>query len=44
LDPYLAYSATKAAILAMTSNIAIQYAAQKFRPIVLPGMMNTHDP
>lgn len=40
--PYLAYSATKAAIMAMTSNIAIQYAAQGIRAnCVLLGMMNT---
>lgn len=40
--PYLAYSAAKAAIVAMTSNIAVQYAAQGIRAnCVLPGFMNT---
>jgi NAD(P)-dependent dehydrogenase (short-subunit alcohol dehydrogenase family) len=40
--PYLAYSASKAAILAMTSNIAVQYAAQGIRAnCVLPGLINT---
>jgi NAD(P)-dependent dehydrogenase (short-subunit alcohol dehydrogenase family) len=40
--PYLAYSASKAAILAMTANIAVQYAAEGIRAnCVLPGFMNT---
>ncbi|CAN7339743.1 SDR family oxidoreductase [Variovorax paradoxus] len=40
--PYIAYSAAKAAIVAMTSNIAVQYAAQGVRAnCVLPGFMNT---
>ena len=40
--PYLAYSAAKAAIVAMTQNIAVQYAAQGIRAnCVLPGFMNT---
>ncbi|MFG5778745.1 SDR family NAD(P)-dependent oxidoreductase [Comamonas sp. J-3] len=40
--PYLAYSASKAAMVSMTSNIALQYAAQGIRAnCVLPGMMNT---
>jgi NAD(P)-dependent dehydrogenase (short-subunit alcohol dehydrogenase family) len=40
--PYLAYSAAKAAILGMTSNMAIQYASQGIRAnCVLPGLMNT---
>ncbi|ANB75272.1 SDR family NAD(P)-dependent oxidoreductase [Paraburkholderia phytofirmans] len=40
--PYLAYSAAKAAILAMTQNMAIQYASQGIRAnCVLPGFMDT---
>ncbi|AYR25976.1 SDR family NAD(P)-dependent oxidoreductase [Herbaspirillum rubrisubalbicans] len=40
--PYLGYSATKAAILAFTKNVAMQYAAMGIRAnCVLPGMMNT---
>ena len=40
--PYIAYSAAKAALLAMTSNIAVQYAAQGIRAnCILPGLMNT---
>lgn len=40
--PYLAYSASKAALIAMTANIAVQYAAQGIRAnCVLPGLMNT---
>ena len=40
--PYLAYSASKAAMVSMTSNIALQYADQGIRAnCVLPGMMNT---
>lgn len=40
--PYLAYSAAKAAMVAMTQNIAVQYAAEGIRAnCVLPGLMNT---
>lgn len=40
--PYAAYTATKAALLALTQNIALQYAAQGIRAnCVLPGLMNT---
>lgn len=40
--PYLAYSAAKAAMVAMTSNMAVQYAASGIRAnCVLPGFMNT---
>lgn len=40
--PYLAYSAAKAAMVAMTSNIAVQYAGDGIRVnCVLPGLMNT---
>lgn len=40
--PYVAYTATKAAVLAMTQNIALQYAGQGIRAnCVLPGLMNT---
>ncbi len=40
--PYIAYSAAKAAIIAMTQNVAVQYAAQGIRAnCVLPGFMNT---
>lgn len=40
--PYLAYSAAKSAMIAMTSNIALQYAGQNIRAnCVLPGFMNT---
>ena len=40
--PYLAYSAAKAAMVAMTTNIAVQYAAQNIRAnCILPGLMNT---
>ncbi len=40
--PYLAYSAAKAAMIAMTSNIAVQYAPKGIRAnCVLPGLMNT---
>ena len=40
--PYIAYSAAKAALVAMTANIAVQYAAQGIRAnCVLPGLMNT---
>lgn len=40
--PYLAYTATKSAVMAMTQNIALQYAAQGIRAnCVIPGLMNT---
>jgi len=40
--PYLAYSAAKAAMVAMTQNVAIQYAPVGIRAnCVLPGLMNT---
>ncbi|CAL8480829.1 SDR family NAD(P)-dependent oxidoreductase [Caballeronia sp. S22] len=40
--PYLAYSAAKAAMLAMTQNMAVQYAADGIRAnCVLPGFMDT---
>ncbi|WP_050461368.1 SDR family NAD(P)-dependent oxidoreductase [Herbaspirillum autotrophicum] len=40
--PYLAYSAAKAALISMTANIAVEYAAQGIRAnCVLPGLMNT---
>ena len=40
--PYLAYSAAKAALIAMTGNVAVQYAAQGIRAnCVVPGLMNT---
>lgn len=40
--PYLAYTATKAAVLAMTQNIALQYASRGIRAnCVLPGLMDT---
>lgn len=40
--PYLAYSAAKAAMIAMTSNMVIQYAAKGIPAnCVLPGLMNT---
>lgn len=40
--PYLAYSAAKAAMVAMTSNIAVQYASEGIRAnCILPGLMNT---
>jgi NAD(P)-dependent dehydrogenase (short-subunit alcohol dehydrogenase family) len=40
--PYLAYSAAKAAMVAMTTNMAVQYAADGLRAnCVLPGFMNT---
>jgi len=40
--PYLAYSAAKAAMVAMTQNIAVQYAGDGIRAnCVLPGLMNT---
>lgn len=40
--PYLGYTATKAAILAFTKNVAMQYAPMGIRAnCVLPGMMDT---
>lgn len=40
--PYLAYSAAKAAMVAMTANMAVQYAAHNIRVnCVLPGLMDT---
>ncbi|WP_206078495.1 SDR family NAD(P)-dependent oxidoreductase [Poseidonocella sp. HB161398] len=40
--PYVAYTASKAAVMAMTQNIALQYAAQGIRAnCVLPGLMDT---
>ena len=40
--PYLAYSAAKAAMIAMTQNMAVQYAPQGIRAnCILPGFMNT---
>ncbi|MDY7545307.1 glucose 1-dehydrogenase [Glaciimonas sp. CA11.2] len=40
--PYVAYSATKAAMLAVTKNIAIQYASSGIRAnCILPGLMDT---
>ncbi|SDV47113.1 SDR family NAD(P)-dependent oxidoreductase [Chitinasiproducens palmae] len=40
--PYIAYSAAKAAMLAMTQNMAVQYASEGIRAnCVLPGFMNT---
>ena len=40
--PYAAYSATKAAVLALTQNVALQYAGQGIRAnCVMPGLMDT---
>jgi NAD(P)-dependent dehydrogenase (short-subunit alcohol dehydrogenase family) len=40
--PYVGYSATKAAMLAFTKNIAIQYAPSGIRAnCILPGLMDT---
>ena len=40
--PYIAYSAAKAAMLAMTRDIALQYAAQGIRAnCIVPGFLNT---
>ncbi|MEZ5660737.1 MAG: SDR family oxidoreductase [Burkholderiaceae bacterium] len=40
--PYVAYSATKAAVLAITQQVALQYAAQGIRAnCVMPGLLNT---
>lgn len=40
--PYAAYTTTKAAVLALTQNIAMQYAGQGIRAnCVLPGLLDT---
>lgn len=40
--PYAAYTASKAAVLALTQNIALQYASKGIRAnCVLPGLMDT---
>ncbi|TMV54696.1 SDR family oxidoreductase, partial [Thioclava sp. BHET1] len=40
--PYAAYTASKAAVIALTQNIALQYARQGIRAnCVLPGLMDT---
>ncbi|WP_428929343.1 SDR family NAD(P)-dependent oxidoreductase [Marinibacterium sp. SX1] len=40
--PYVAYTASKAAVMAMTQNIALQYADRGIRAnCVLPGLMDT---
>lgn len=40
--PYLAYSASKAAVVAMTQNMAVQYAPHGIRVnCILPGLMDT---
>jgi NAD(P)-dependent dehydrogenase (short-subunit alcohol dehydrogenase family) len=40
--PYAAYTATKAAVMGLTQNIALQHAADGIRAnCVLPGLMNT---
>jgi NAD(P)-dependent dehydrogenase (short-subunit alcohol dehydrogenase family) len=40
--PYAAYTATKAAVIALTQNIAAQYAAQGIRAnCISPGLMDT---
>ena len=40
--PYLAYTASKAAVVAMTQNMAVQYAGHGIRVnCVLPGLMDT---
>ncbi|WP_102225278.1 SDR family NAD(P)-dependent oxidoreductase [Acidimangrovimonas sediminis] len=40
--PYAAYTASKAAVLALTQNVALQYAGQGIRAnCVLPGLMDT---
>lgn len=40
--PYAAYSATKAAVIGLTRNIALQYAPLRIRAnCVLPGLMDT---
>jgi NAD(P)-dependent dehydrogenase (short-subunit alcohol dehydrogenase family) len=40
--PYAAYSASKAAVVALTQNVAAQYAGQGIRAnCVLPGLMDT---
>ncbi len=40
--PYAAYSASKAAVIALTRNIALQYATEGIRAnCVVPGLLNT---
>lgn len=40
--PYVAYSASKAAVLQLTQSVALQYAAKGIRAnAILPGLMNT---
>jgi NAD(P)-dependent dehydrogenase (short-subunit alcohol dehydrogenase family) len=40
--PYIAYSAAKAAMIAMTRDIALQYAGQGIRAnCIVPGLLNT---
>ena len=40
--PYAAYTASKAAVVALTQNVAIQYAAHGIRAnCILPGLMDT---
>lgn len=40
--PYAAYTASKAAVLALTQNVALQYASRGIRAnCVLPGLMDT---
>jgi NAD(P)-dependent dehydrogenase (short-subunit alcohol dehydrogenase family) len=40
--PYVAYSATKAAMIQLTRVVALQYAKQGIRAnVILPGLMNT---
>ena len=40
--PYIAYSATKAAIIQFTKSIALEYAAKNIRAnVILPGHVNT---
>ena len=40
--PYLAYTASKAAVVAMTQNMAVQYAGHGIRVnCILPGLMDT---
>jgi NAD(P)-dependent dehydrogenase (short-subunit alcohol dehydrogenase family) len=40
--PYIAYSATKGAVIPFTQAVAVQYAAQGIRAnCILPGLMNT---
>jgi NAD(P)-dependent dehydrogenase (short-subunit alcohol dehydrogenase family) len=40
--PYAAYTASKAAVIALTQNVALQYAAKGIRAnCILPGLMDT---